>query len=100
MIEVRQTEHFSRWFEQLRDRAARSKILVRIDRLRLGLYGNVEPVGHGVSELKIDFGPGYRLYVTKKGLQTILLLVGGDKSSQSRDIKLAHEYAKAFKEGV
>jgi putative addiction module killer protein len=100
IIEVRQTERFSQWFEHLRDRAARAMVLVRIDKLRLGLYGNVEPVGHGVSEVKIDYGPGYRLYFTKKGLHTILLLAGGDKSTRNRNIRSAQELAKLFKESI
>jgi putative addiction module killer protein len=93
MIEIRQTECFASWLERLRDRSAKSKILVRIDRLRLGLAGDVKPVGGGVSELRIDFGPGYRLYFVRQGKNVVLLLAGGDKSSQNRDIRKAYELA-------
>lgn len=93
MIEIRQTDHFAGWLERLRDRSAKSKILVRIDRLRLGLAGDVKPAGAGVSELRIDFGPGYRLYFIRRGKNVVFLLAGGDKSSQNRDIRTAHELA-------
>jgi len=93
MMEIHRTERFADWLEELRDRKVRSMILVRIDRLRLGLFGDVKPVGGGVSELRIDFGPGYRLYFAKRGKDVIFLLAGGDKGSQSRDIRLAHELA-------
>lgn len=82
MIEVRETEVYSRWFEGLRDRQVRARIDVRIRRLSLGNLGEVKPVGEGVSELKLNFGPGYRIYFTQLGQQLVLLLVGGDKSSQ------------------
>jgi putative addiction module killer protein len=93
MIEIRYTDTFSGWLSSLRDSKGKAKILVRIDRLRLGLLGDTKPVGHGVSELRIDFGPGYRLYYLKQGKELIILLVGGDKSSQKRDIKKAHDLA-------
>ena len=93
MTEIRQTERFAEWLDDLSDRSARSKILVRIDRLRLGLLGDVKPVGGGISELRIDHGPGYRLYFLKRGKELTFLLIGGDKSSQRRDIQKAHEIA-------
>ena len=93
MIEIRQTEQFADWLEKLRDRVAKSRILVRIDRLRLGLAGDVKPAGKGVSEIRIDCGPGYRLYFVRRGKNIVFLLSGGDKSSQNRDIRKAHELA-------
>ena len=89
MIEVRKTDIFVNWLDNLRDGRARARILVRIERLALGNPGVVEPVGEGVSELKIDYGPGYRVYFTKLGQELIILLAGGDKSTQSKDIKTA-----------
>jgi putative addiction module killer protein len=94
MIEIRYTETFSEWLQQLRDRVGKAKILVRIDRLRLGLYGDVKSVGKGVSEIRIAFGPGYRVYYAKRGQELIILLAGGDKSSQSRHIHKAQELVK------
>ena len=93
-IEVRQTEHYARWFALLRDRTARARIDIRIRRLSLGNPGDVKAVGAGVSELRIDYGPGYRIYFVQRGTQVVVLLAGGDKSSQSRDIAMAHELAK------
>jgi len=93
-IEVRQTEHYARWFGLLRDRTARARIDIRIRRLSLGNPGDVKAVGAGVSELRIDYGPGYRIYFVQRGTQLVVLLAGGDKSSQSRDIAMAHELAK------
>jgi len=93
-IEVKQTEHYARWFASLRDRTARARIDIRIRRLSLGNFGDVKPVGAGVSELRIDHGPGYRIYFVQRGTQLVVLLAGGDKSSQSRDIAMAHELAK------
>lgn len=89
MIEVRETDVYAAWFERLRDTNARSRILVRIDRLARGNPGDVRPVGEGVSELRIDYGPGYRVYFTKRGQLLILLLCGGDKSTQAADIRRA-----------
>lgn len=89
MIEVRQTERFAKWFARLRDRTARARIQARIDRARFGNLGDVRPVGSGVSEMRIDVGPGYRLYFVQRGGQLIVLLCGGDKSSQKKDIREA-----------
>ncbi len=93
-IEVRQTEHYARWFASLRDRTARARIDIRIRRLSLGNPGDVKAVGAGVFELRIDYGPGYRIYFVQRGTQLVVLLAGGDKSSQSRDTATAHELAK------
>ena len=89
MFEVRQTEIYADWFAALRDRAARVRIDIRIRRLSLGNSGKVAAVGEGVSELKVDFGPGYRIYFVQRGEQLIFLLAGGDKDSQAKDIKMA-----------
>ncbi len=93
MITVRQTDPFRIWFEGLRDRQAQKHILVRIGRLERGHFGDVRSVGDGVSELRIFHGPGYRLYLTRRGQEVVLLLYGGDKSSQTRDIQLAKQLA-------
>jgi putative addiction module killer protein len=78
----------------LRDRKARARIQTRIDRLQLGLLGDVKPVGEGVSELRIDYGPGYRVYFVQRGQELVILLAGGDKSTQDKDIKTALELAR------
>jgi putative addiction module killer protein len=89
MIPIRQTEMFSEWMRKLRDLRVRSIIQARIDRLASGNPGDVKPVGEGVSELRISHGPGYRVYFVQSGKVFILLLCGGDKSSQSADIRRA-----------
>jgi putative addiction module killer protein len=94
MIEVRQTKVYSRWFNDLRDRHAKARIDVRIRRLSMGNPGDVKPVGKGVSELRIDYGPGYRVYFIEKGDTLIVLLAGGDKSTQDQDIKTAIDLAQ------
>ncbi len=94
MIEVRQTEVFSKWLRKLRDRQARARIQSRIDRLQLGLAGDVRPVGGGVSELRIDYGPGYRVYFVQRGKELVVLLAAGDKHTQARDIKTAQDLAR------
>lgn len=94
MIEVRQTEAYSQWFNGLRDRQARARIDVRIRRLSMGNPGDVKPVGRGVSELRIDYGSGYRVYFIQRGDTLIILLTGGDKSTQDQDIKIALDLAK------
>lgn len=86
MVEVRQTERFVRWLAGLRDLRGRAKVLARIERLIGGNSGDVKPVGAGVSELRINYGPGYRVYYLHKGATLIILLAGGDKSSQAKDI--------------
>jgi putative addiction module killer protein len=94
MIEIRQTVAFSDWLAALRDRAAKARIEVRIRRLSLGNPGDVKPVGEGVSELRIAHGPGYRVYFVQRGDVLVVLLCGGDKSSQDRDIERAKAMAR------
>ena len=94
MIEVRETEAYADWFASLRVLQARARVLVRIRRLSLGNAGDVKAVGEGVSELRIDYGPGYRVYFVRRGALLIVLLGGGDKRSQRRDIAAALELAK------
>jgi putative addiction module killer protein len=98
VIGVRQTPEYEKWFAALNDRRARARVDIRIRRLSLGNLGTVEPIGEGVSELKIDYGPGYRVYFVKHGGHYVLLLVGGDKSTQARDIKKAKELARKYTE--
>lgn len=93
MIEVRQLAAFVSWKERLRDQAAVGRINVWITRLTLGNFGDVRPVGDGVSELRIDFGPGYRVYLMQRGA-VVTLLCGGDKNSQERDIRRAKELTR------
>jgi putative addiction module killer protein len=94
MIEVRQTDLFSNWLRKLRDGQARARIQIRIRRLSLGNFGDVRPVGEGVSELRIDYGPGYRVYFQQIGSLLVLLLIGGDKKTQDADIAKAKKLAK------
>ena len=93
-MEIRQTEVYARWFDSLRDRRARARIDGRIRRLSLGNPGDVRPVGEGVSELRIDYGPGYRVYFVQRGPALVVLLAGGDKDTQDRDIRTAIELAR------
>jgi len=93
MIEVRQTELYAAWFSRLKDRSTRARIDIRIRRLSLGHAGDVKAVGDGVSELRIHFGPGYRVYFTMKGGEFVLLLAGGDKGTQAADIRAAKQLA-------
>ena len=93
MIDIRETQRFRDWFVGLRDRVARARILARIDRLAIGNAGDAKPVGGGVSELRIDHGPGYRVYFVRRGAALIILLGGGDKSTQDRDIRAARDLA-------
>ena len=96
MVEIRQTDVYARWFNRLRDREARARIDVRIRRLSLGNPGDVRPVGEGISEIRIDYGPGYRVYFVQRGESLIVLLAGGYKDSQERDIRRALELARGL----
>ena len=93
-MEVRYTDVYATWFDKLTDIRARARILARVERLALSNPGDVKPVGAGVSEMRIDYGPGYRVYYKRQGRELILLLAGGDKQSQSRDIKTALRLAR------
>ena len=97
MIEVQQTDKFSNWLHQLADRRARARVEARVRRLTLRNPGEVKPVGEGVSEMRIDHGPGYRVYFMQLGKQFVLLLAGGDKRTQVQDIKAAIELAREMK---
>lgn len=98
MIEIRKTELFAQWIDALRDLRARARVQARIERLAGGNPGDVEPVGEGVSELRINYGPGYRVYFKKRGQELIILLAGGDKTTQARDIKTALRLARQLSE--
>jgi putative addiction module killer protein len=98
VIELRKTSLFARWLDGLRDIHARARVQARLDRLGEGNPGDVKPVGEGVSELRIDYGPGYRVYFTARGRQVIILLAGGDKRTQARDIKVARRLARNLSE--
>ena len=95
-MELKQTEVFRAWREGLRDKRVRGILAKRLTRLAYGLYGDVKPVGEGVSELRIDYGPGYRVYFKRQGNTLIFLLCGGDKRSKDDDIKLAKQLAKKW----
>jgi putative addiction module killer protein len=94
MLEVRQSIVFTAWLAKLRDRNAAARIVARLRRFELGNLGDVKPVGEGVSEARIDYGPGYRLYFVKRGAVLIVMLCGGDKRTQDADIKQAKKLAK------
>ena len=94
MIELRKTEVYAKWLDSLRDPRARARVLARVERLAGGNPGDVRPVGEGVSELRIDYGPGYRVYFRRQGHTVVILLAGGDKSTQSRDIRTALRLAR------
>ena len=94
MIEIRKTELFVKWLDKLHDIRARARILVRIKLLTAGNPGDVKPVGEGVSELRINYGPGYRVYYKQFGESIIVLLAGGDKHTQTKDIKTALKLAQ------
>jgi len=98
VIEIRKTDVFAQWLDGLRDIQARARVQVRIERLAAGNPGNVEPVGEGVSELRINYGPGYRVYFKKRGRALLILLAGGDKSTQAKDIKAALRLARNLSE--
>jgi putative addiction module killer protein len=93
MPEIQQTGVFARWLDGLRDSRARVRIQARIDRLEIGNPGDVRPVGGGISEMRIDYGPGYRVYFVQRGTALVILLAGGDKRTQERDIVTARELA-------
>jgi len=94
VIEIRKTEQFSEWLFKLSDLIGRSRVLARIERLREGNFGDVKPVGQGVSEMRINVGPGYRVYYKRVGREVFILLAGGDKTSQVKDIALALRLAR------
>lgn len=98
MKEIQKTAAFSKWFNALKDRRAKVRIQVRIDQLELGHYGDAEPVGDGVRELRIFYGPGYRVYFVERGSVIVILLLGGDKSTQQADIAKAKDIAKSIEE--
>jgi putative addiction module killer protein len=96
MIEVRRTVVFDDWFDRLRDDRAKAKIALRLRRLSNGNLGDVKPVGHGISEMRIDQGPGYRIYFVQRGAILVILLCGGDKNTQSKDIVKAQDLADSL----
>lgn len=98
MFEIRKTEIYAAWIDGLRDAKGRARILARVERLAGGNPGDVKAVGEGISELRIDCGPGYRVYFTRRGRTIIMLLAGGDKSTQAGDIKTAMRLARNLKE--
>ena len=93
MVEIRKTETFAKWLDELDDVRGRARVLVRIERMAAGNPGDVKAVGKGVSELRIDVGPGYRVYFTKRASAVVILLAGGDKRTQAHDIELAQRLA-------
>jgi len=98
MIEIRKTDVFARWIDALSDVKARARVLARIERLAAGNPGDVKPVGVGVSEMRVDYGPGYRVYFKRRGRKLVILLAGGDKSTQTRDVRIAVRLARGLVE--
>jgi len=98
VIELRKTDAFAHWLDSLRDIRARARVQARIERLRAGNPGDSRPVGEGVLELRVDYGPGYRVYFVRRGRELVLLLAGGDKRTQARDIKDALRMARHISE--
>jgi putative addiction module killer protein len=98
MRSIYSTEVFDAWFEALRDKQAARRIQARIDRVEEGNFGDCQPVGEGVSEMRIHYGPGYRVYLAQRGAEIVILLAGGDKATQDKDIKTALGLAKQLKE--
>ncbi|MBS3954499.1 MAG: type II toxin-antitoxin system RelE/ParE family toxin [Methylomicrobium sp.] len=94
MVDIKKTDVYVRWLDDLRDIRARARVLARVERLAAGNPGDVKPVGEGVSEMRIDYGPGYRVYFTRLGNEIVILLAGGDKSTQDADIKTAQSLAR------
>jgi putative addiction module killer protein len=98
MVELVKSDTFDRWLRDLRDIRAAARIQVRLDRMAAGNPGDVKPVGDGVSEMRIDYGPGYRVYFMRSGLMIVVLLCGGDKSTQDKDIAQAKAIAAQWKD--
>ena len=98
MLKISKSQAFDKWFDGLKDTKGRFRIQARIDRAELGNFGDCVPVGEGVSEMRIHFGPGYRVYFAQRGAVIVLLLVGGDKSTQAKDIKAAIKLNREIKE--
>lgn len=98
MLEIRKTAVYASWIDGLRDIRARARILARIERFAAENPGDIKPAGEGVSEMRIDYGPGYRIYFTKRGREIVILLAGGDKTTQAADIKMALRLAKNLPE--
>lgn len=98
MFELKQTEVFRKWWMKLRDERARALVAARLDRLAFGLAGDVRPIGSGIIELRIHYGPGFRVYYQQRGATILVLLCAGDKGSQSRDIRTAKRLAAEWKE--
>jgi putative addiction module killer protein len=96
MVEVRQTEEFSAWLHRLRDANAVARIVGRIRRMEMGNPGDTRGVGHGILEMRVDYGPGYRIYDVHRGAQIVILLCGGDKRTQPKDIKRAQKLAETL----
>ena len=96
MKTVKQTQNYSKWYNKLKDTVAKSRIAVRIRRMQFGNFGDAKPVGAGVFELRFDFGPGYRVYYTERNGEIVVLLAGGDKSTQQQDIEKAKELAETI----
>lgn len=100
MAEVKRSAEFVAWIDKLKDLLARARILARVDRLSLGLWGDHKVIDPGLVELRCDFGPGYRVYILRDGDEYIVLLCGGDKSSQTKDIERAREIAQVWREEI
>ena len=98
MFGIRQTETFTKWRSKLKDDVAKAAIALRLARLELGQLGDAKPIGDGISELRIHYGPGYRIYFQRRGKTIIVLLCGGDKSTRAKDIKKAKLLAKEWSE--
>ena len=98
MLTISKSQAFDKWFDGLKDTKGRFRVQARIDRAELGNFGDCEPVGEGVSEMRIHFGPGYRVYFAQRGGVIVLLLVGGDKSTQAKDIKAAIKLNREIKD--
>jgi putative addiction module killer protein len=94
MVDIKKTDVYAQWLDDLRDIRARARVLARVERLAAGNPGDVKSVGEGVSEMRIDYGPGYRVYFTRRGNEIVILLGGGDKSTQDADIKTAQSLAR------